>query len=207
MSNLSNNIIVDKGAQKVPVLSPRTFLSCFATHDETIKYKIDSEMTNKRQLSSGRKGYNIKRYANNTTLKNYLNFKSKGKKKISKRNKYSTKLWARSDRGSSLNKVSVKNYNALFIPTKKLKVKHKDSSITTHTLMSGEKLLVVYSNFINRSPPQQTCFSLRVQHPAGECNKVPFSENQREKKVQSFSQGLFFPRTKVIYSTIWQNNI
>jgi hypothetical protein len=98
--------------------------------------------------------------------------------------------------------VSVKNYNALFIPTKKLKVKHKDSSITTHTLMSGEKLLVVCSNFINRSPPQQTCFSLRVQHPAGERNKVPFSENQREKKVQSFSQGLFFPRTKVIYSTI-----
>ena len=50
-SNLPTNAMYEKCAQKMPNLSPRTLLSCFATHDETIKEKIEAELSNKRQMS------------------------------------------------------------------------------------------------------------------------------------------------------------
>ena len=73
-SNLPTNAMYEKCAQKMPNLSPRTLLSCFAIHDETIKEKIEAELSNKRQMSSGRKTYCLKTYSNSSTLNNYMNF-------------------------------------------------------------------------------------------------------------------------------------
>lgn len=125
----------EKGAQKVPILSPNTLMSCFATHDDTIKEKIESELIYLRQHSSGRKSHKANIGSNGgITLKNYMNFKTKGLKGSVYAKNNSNKLCVRSDRGFSLNKIAPKKYKELFHPSKKLKIKNKDTCSNTHSI-------------------------------------------------------------------------
>lgn len=132
-NNTRNNI--DQGViSQIPALSPKTLLlSCFATHDAALLSKLESEFSNQKDFSSGRKSHNIDMTVRDNNMKRYL--KLKPNKKSNKDSNCNTKLYSRSERGSSLNKIKPKKHNELIIPnTKKLKVCRKDIVTTGHSM-------------------------------------------------------------------------
>lgn len=72
----------------MPILSPNTLMVCFATHDDTIKERIEAELSTQKQNSSGRKSHKVYTYSNGSTIKNYMNLKSKGTKSFYKKGNY-----------------------------------------------------------------------------------------------------------------------
>ena len=127
-TNLQTHCLNEKGVQKVPILSPRTLLSCFATHDETIKDKIDAGIARQKQANSGRKSHKINKNSK-TTLNEYLKFKPKSIN-ISKRNKSTNwyKKVMKSQREKSTNNQPQKKYWELLGAKKNFYDKNKENS-------------------------------------------------------------------------------
>ena len=131
MSNLPGNPLNDQVNYKINALSPRTLLTWFATHDDTLKQRIETGFSNQKQLSSVRKSYKLNTNSNNSTSKNYMKFKTKHKTKKGKHGDYSHKIYKskfgmKSERGTSFNKMSSK-YNISFVPQKSKQNKDKNS--------------------------------------------------------------------------------
>jgi hypothetical protein len=80
MSNLAGSIMNDKMLRNIPKLSPRTLISLFVTHDDTIKERIEAEFSNQKQLSSDRKSHKINTCSNNSATNSHMKFKTKKSK-------------------------------------------------------------------------------------------------------------------------------
>lgn len=126
-SNLPGNILNDNIMLKIPTLSPNTILSCFATHDDTIKERIEAELSTQKQMSSGRKSYKINTSSTNSVSRNYMNFKTKRSKDSVYGNKFKvSKLCAKSDRNSTINRIGSQKHSGTYLPWKKINEKSKE---------------------------------------------------------------------------------
>lgn len=110
-------------------MSPGTLLSCFMTHDDIIKERIEAEFSSQKKLSSGNKNYKMNTCSHNSSTNSHMKFKTKKSKHNIYGNKFNvSKLCMRSDRNSSMNHTGSKKHKDL-VP-KKTNAKSKENRVS-----------------------------------------------------------------------------
>jgi hypothetical protein len=190
MSNLPGSIMNDKMLRNIPKLSPRTLISLFVTHDDTIKERIEAEFSNQKQLSSGRKSHKINTCSNNSATNSHMKFKTKKSKHNIYGNKFNvSKLWVRSNRNSTVNHIGSKKHKDF--AAKKINVKSKDGRASNAHSISIETQFNKYASLYEWSTQQVSAIKI---------SSHLISENKRYNAVLKDSSSIdhrknLFPKT------------